>query len=181
MSKSKNSNDPNKADEHKDLTEEKCRAVELTAQGLRPSEVAEEIGVGRKTIWSWIKHDSACRRYLVELIDEHKAEAKRYATHRARMVIERMIDIVEGGPVIDKETKQVIKAGPSAWAKIAAARVIVAIAGLEEQVVRVEGDLSGTIEHEVKQLTDEQLQERTRKALDRAQRLRNLVGRTGSN
>jgi len=149
------------------------KAVELIAQGRRIVEVAEELGINRRTVYVWLKRPD-CERLLIKLISAHKDAAKRSASFHSRTVVDRMVRILEGKPIKTKDGKRLY---PTARDQVRAAQVIVKLAGLAETRLNISGDVNytGGIEVELKNLTDEQLRERARVESERANRIRRLI------
>jgi hypothetical protein len=169
---------PQKSDLDK-LDPKKRLCAELTAQGLRASEVAEKCGVHRKTVWRWLKTCTLLQRYVIALCEAHRNEGKRYATYQARNIINQMMAVVNGKAEYDKD-RNMIRSAPATIDRIRAAKVIVKVAGLDEQVLRVEGEIDHSHEHEVKGLSNDQLAERAAGLASRAQSLRDLIGDGGT-
>jgi len=162
------------------ITPLQAQAVELIAQGKRASEVAEELEISRRTVYNYLKRPD-CAKYLIKLVTAHGDAAKRAASFHSRTVVDRMLRILEGKPIKTRDGKRIY---PSHKDMIRAAQVIVKLGGLAETKLNISGEVAhtGEIELELKNLTDEQLRERAKRAGDRVNRIRRLIeGAPGGN
>src|ERR1700722_18021681 len=49
-----------------DLSDIQFRAIELTIQGLRDTQIAQTLGINRKTLWQWkTQHDDYCQALTI--------------------------------------------------------------------------------------------------------------------
>ena len=147
------------------LTPLQKRGIRLLANGKRPSQVARELGVGRRTLWNW-RHLPRFQKRLAKYMEELEEYSKRKERQALALAWDTVMKMMKSKRPV-----------PRTVAQSRAAAVQMVLATLSRRSDHLKIRHAGTIEHEHGHQATVTIEEKTL-TKEKKERLKELLSLT---